>query len=156
METYTLTLFSADSNNRIGTDISNMTYYVNWDGVIPEKYKCYKFLIKFSFYTDLSSNSNSKSYFIMANGLNLISANFQGMSNVLGCIPICVSRAGSVCTIGCSSVDNPTIMGNYPNSNMLNIIIEDLTNFSGMNNVALLPNYVLTITFTPIKDFNLM
>jgi hypothetical protein len=152
METSTLTLFSAKDSNRSGSDISDYTYYVNWGAIIPEKYKNNKFLINFSYYSDVTSNSASKTSFICANGLNLISANFQGFSNVLGCIPISTSRTTSVCVYGASMSDNPPVMGNYPNSNNLEIKIFDVTTFSSQDAVGILPNYMLTITFTPIKD----
>jgi hypothetical protein len=151
METYALTLFSGQTQNRTGTDISNYSYYVNWAAIIPEKYRNNKFLINFSFHTDVTSNSASKTSVIQANGLNLISANFQGMSNVLGCVYLNMSRTGAIGTLGASVSDNNTIMGNYPNSNNLNIYIVDITNFViAANGVAVLPNYMLTITFTPI------
>ena len=153
METYTLTLFSAHTLNRTGTDISNYTYYVNWGSVIPEKYRNNKFLISFTFHTDFTTNSGSKTSVIQANGLNLTSANFQGMSNVLGCVFINVSRTQPIGTLGAGVGDNNTVMGNYPNSNYLNIYIVDITNFVvAPNGVACLPNYMLTISFTPIKD----
>jgi hypothetical protein len=153
METYTLTLFSGLSQNRTGSDISNYTYYVNWASIIPEKYRNNKFLINFSFHTDFTSNTASKTSVIQANGLNLISANFQGMSNVLGCIYLNTSRTGAIGTLGASVSDNNTIMGNYPNSNNINIYIVGVTDFVvSANGVATLPNYMLTITFTPIKD----
>ena len=153
METYTLTLFSGQTHNRTGTDISNYTYYVNWGSVIPEKYRNNKFLISFTFHTDFTSNSGSKTSVIQANGLNITSANFQGMPNVLGCVFINVSRTGSIGILSAGVGDNNTVMGSYPNSNNLNIYITDITNFAvAALGLPVLPNYMLTISFTPIKE----
>jgi hypothetical protein len=153
METYILTLFSAKSDNRTGTDISDYSYFVNWGAVIPEKYKTSKFLISFTFHSDVTSNTSSNTSVVIANGLNLFSSNFQGITNALGCIYIVSSRSGSIGTFGCSSADNQPVMGNYPNSNTLNILILDITNFVvDPLGVLTMPNYMMTISFTPIKD----
>jgi hypothetical protein len=64
-----------------------------------------------------------------------------------------VSRTQPIGTLGAGVGDNNTLMGSYPNSNNLNIYIVDITNFVvAANGVACLPNYMLTISFTPIKD----
>ena len=153
METYVLTLYSAKSDNRTGTDISDYSYYVNWGAVIPEKYKNSKFLISFTFRSDITSNSSSNTSVVIANGLNLFTSNFQGITNALGCIYIASSRSSSVGIFGASSTDNLPVMGNYPNSNTLNILILDITNFVvDILGVATMPNYMMTISFTPIKD----
>jgi hypothetical protein len=149
-EIYTLTIFSAEATNRIAADFSNYSYYVNWGSIIPEKYRHNKFLIKFSFYIDITSNQTSKSYLISANGLNIYNQNFQGLENMIGCVIIIMSRLGSAGVIGSNSTYNPTLMGSYSNSNTLNICIEEVSIFAGINAVVVFPNCVMTISFSPI------
>jgi hypothetical protein len=44
-------------------------------------------------------------------------------------------------------------MGNYPNSNTLNIQLMDVTN-NAILAVPSMNNYIMMISFTPIKDNN--
>jgi hypothetical protein len=153
METYTLTLFSGQTTNRTGTDLSDYSYYVNWGSIIPEKYRSNKFLISFTFHSDFTAVAGSRPAVVFANGLNLINQNFQGEVNILGVIIPNVIKTQVINAWTASTTDNQPVMGNYPNSNTLNIQLMDVTN-NAILAVPSMNNYIMMISFTPIKDNN--
>ena len=53
-ETYNLILNSQISTNRIGSNKRNYQYFINWNAILPNKYK--KFSVRFSFITISTSS----------------------------------------------------------------------------------------------------
>jgi hypothetical protein len=136
------------------------SYYINWDAVLPRKYR--KFNVSFSFNTLMSTNGplSPASLVILSTDFGSFSGNEPngGSNHNLGMITIGTMVGTTNYRFQALHGDNPASTINYPSNNVITI---GLAEINQLNNYALsntnsgslqIGNYMLILSFEPIDE----
>jgi hypothetical protein len=149
IKSFNLFLNSSDDTNKTGVNVSDLTYNINWNSIIPAQFYREKLEVKFSFCSE-ASEKQTESYLLYADfgGVPINTKNqSNNPSNLLGIIPWynTFTDAATIKTIW--EVDknfNPPVVIPYPqNNNFFNIKLKDQSAPFVQN----IENYVLLINF---------
>lgn len=154
-KTYTLAINSQTTTNRIGTNIRNYQYNVNWSAVLPNPENInQKFLVRFSFMclAQVSATTEVFQLFIDFGGSNMYD-NSNSKTTYLGYLSPMVNQGAS--TTGTNSVygyitakasDNIPVTIEYPNNSLITVNIANLN----PGGATFSKDYILTLEFLPI------
>ena len=158
-ETYNLVLNSQISTNRIGSNKRNYQYYVNWNAILPNKYK--RFLVNFSFITLVQSSFaemyilyldfNGTNVYSQSNSRNNYAGNLLPTNNLTNAVAQATGTTiqTSYFYIMTRLNDNPNFTIQYPNNNLITV---DIVNANSSSGTTFNYEYILNIQFIPIDD----
>ena len=142
-------VFNSQGKNIISkTSINAVVYNINWASFLPQKYK--KFKCQFSFISETYSGDLTN---IGCVNINIGKTNIfdgQQMTNNIGVIYPNYNFGTGITSYYTASInDNPEFYCGYPVNSSVTV---KLKTFAGINNMANMQDYILTILFIGIEE----
>lgn len=147
-ETFTVYLNSATATNvTVNTSVRNMTYYIPWSQIIPDKYKTRKFLLSTAFQTNNVGTAAFAGYITADLGSNTVSTGNM-RSNFISMYSARTSSASDQNYHSDPSQNFPVTVG-YPITENVNIQFFRHDNLAGQG-IYGTSYYMLILSFTLI------
>jgi hypothetical protein len=149
-DSYSVVFCSRNPNVVSNADLNNVVYTVNWDAILPKKYK--KFDCQFIFKSENTATVLTNTGFI---GMNFGSAiniydGQQSTTQQLGIIYPAV--VGAQYFYSSTNNDNNNFRVSYPNQQLITLT---LRNFDRVTNLANAPHYTLMLNLVGVLDEDL-
>ena len=149
-EVYNYVVLSSSATNRNSNVNNNCTFQIQWQNVIPSKYSNNKLLLRMRFSSSIQT-IYTDAYIVSVNfGNTYVFDNSTAQSSIIGIInPIGCNSSGvtaSQAYYSCGAYDNPPVLMNYPDSQVLSIT------FNGISTAILATfNWVMILSFEIVK-----
>jgi hypothetical protein len=151
MESFTLLLQSANSSNRTGSSTSAYTYDVNWDAIIPSKYKNRQFNVSFTFFsTPQATNQDITQISINYSGKTGLYNQSTSNTNIVGvAVPVVYTQGTEYSYLMADVNTNSSFSSGYPSSNYITVNLYENATYLTAPNPAIY-DYSLFLKFTLI------
>jgi len=150
-QVFSLVLNSGVATNRSGPSVGLYSYNINWANVIPDKYRNRKFLVGWSFRSQMTVTALVSTCLINAEfGTSYVLDQSGNRSPLLGALTPRQYTSATVLYGYASDENTNQIMTDYPTLTNVAVTITD----GGGAQIAALPGYILVLFFTLIDDCN--